>query len=86
MKMYSLSILKKYLFITDITEAHDWMYPGLITTILLTFGTHGSVVVTALCCKPEVAGSIPDEVIFFSVYLILAAALSSGVYSASNRN
>jgi hypothetical protein len=33
----------------------------------------------------EVAGSIPDEVIF-SIYLILPAALGRGVYSASNRN
>jgi hypothetical protein len=33
------------------------------------------------------AGSIPDEVIgFFSVDLILPAALGPGVYSASNRN
>jgi hypothetical protein len=35
----------------------------------------------------KVAGSIPDEVIgFFSLYLILPAALGPGVYSASNRN
>jgi hypothetical protein len=35
----------------------------------------------------KVADSSPDEVIgFFSVDLILPAALGSGVYSASNRN
>jgi hypothetical protein len=34
----------------------------------------------------KVAGSRPDEVIFFSVYLILPATLGPGVYSASNRN
>jgi hypothetical protein len=43
----------------------------------------GSVVVKALCYNRKVAGSIPDEVIF---YLILPAALGPGVYSASNRN
>jgi hypothetical protein len=38
-----------------------------------------------LCHKSE--SSIPDEVIeFFSIYLILPAALGLGVYSASNRN
>jgi hypothetical protein len=35
----------------------------------------------------KVAGSNPEEVIeFFSIYLILPAALGPGVYSASNRN
>jgi hypothetical protein len=35
----------------------------------------------------KVSGSIPDEVIeFFSMYLILQAALGPGVYSASNRH
>jgi hypothetical protein len=34
----------------------------------------------------EDAGSISDEVIFFSICLILPAALEPGVYSASNRN
>jgi hypothetical protein len=38
----------------------------------------GSVVVKALCCKPEVAGSSPDEVDFFSIDLILPAALALG--------
>jgi hypothetical protein len=35
----------------------------------------------------QVAGSSPDEVIeFFSVYIIVPAALGPGLYSASNRN
>jgi hypothetical protein len=35
----------------------------------------------------KLPGSRPDEVNgFFSIYLILPAALGSGVYSASNRN
>jgi hypothetical protein len=35
----------------------------------------------------KVAGSRPDEVnAFFSIYIILLAALDPGIYSASNRN
>jgi hypothetical protein len=34
----------------------------------------------------KVAGSRPDDVNFFSIYLILPAALGLGVYSTSNRN
>jgi hypothetical protein len=34
----------------------------------------------------KIAGSRPDEVHFFSIYLIFPAALGPGVYSASNRN
>jgi hypothetical protein len=34
----------------------------------------------------KVGGSRPDEVNFFSIYLILPAALGPGVYSACNRN
>jgi hypothetical protein len=36
----------------------------------------------------KVAGSRPDEIIelFFSIYLILLAALGTGIYSTSNRN
>jgi hypothetical protein len=45
------------------------MYGNIdLTTIvfpsLLINGARGSVVVTALCYKPEGRGSIPDEVIF----------------------
>jgi hypothetical protein len=47
-------------------------------------GACGSIVVKALSYKPNVADSIPDEVIF-KIYLILPAALGPGVYSASNR-
>jgi hypothetical protein len=36
--------------------------------------------------KRNVEGSIPDQIIFFLIYLILTAALGPGVYSASNRN
>jgi hypothetical protein len=50
-------------------------------------GARGSVVVKALCYKPEVAGSKPDEANeLFSIYLILPAALGLGVYSSSNRS
>jgi hypothetical protein len=38
----------------------------------------------ATSCK--VVGSSPDEVDYFSIYLILPAALCPGVDSASNRN
>jgi hypothetical protein len=40
------------------------------TKVLQTFqskmGARGSVVVKALCCKPEIAGSSPDEVDFLN--------------------
>jgi hypothetical protein len=51
-------------------------------------GAHVSVMVKALCSTSwEVAVSRPDEVNdFFSIYLILPAALGPGVFSASNRN
>jgi hypothetical protein len=48
-------------------------------------GARDSVVVKALCTNRKIAGSIPDEVIFY-IYLILPAALGPGVYSASKRN
>jgi hypothetical protein len=34
----------------------------------------------------RVAGSRPEEVNIFSIYLIVPAAVGPGVYSASNRN
>jgi hypothetical protein len=34
----------------------------------------------------KVAGSAPDEVNFFTIYLILPSAQDPGVHSASNRN
>jgi hypothetical protein len=51
-------------------------------------GARGSVVVLShYATSRKVAGSRPDEVNeFFSIYLILPAALGPGVYSASNRN
>jgi hypothetical protein len=48
-------------------------------------GASGSVLVKALCYKPEVAGSRPDELNFL-IYLILSAALGLAVHSAYNRN
>jgi hypothetical protein len=49
---------------------------------------HGSVVVKAPCYMPEGRGFDTrwGEWIFFSIYLILPAALVLEVYSASNRN
>jgi hypothetical protein len=48
----------------------------------------GSIVVKALRYKPEDRRWRPDEVndFFFSIYLILPAALGPGVHSACNRN
>jgi hypothetical protein len=48
-------------------------------------GALGSLVVKHCVRSRKVTGSVPDEV-NFSMYLILPAALGSGVYSASNRN
>jgi hypothetical protein len=54
---------------------------------LFDVGARGSIVVKALCYKPEGRGFEArwDEW-FLSSYLILPAALGPGVYSASNRN
>jgi hypothetical protein len=50
-------------------------------------GARGNVVVKALCYNQKIRGSRPDKInAFFSVYLILQAALGLEVYSASNRN
>jgi hypothetical protein len=49
-------------------------------------GARSSVVVRALCYKPEGRGFENRSGEFFLVYLILLAALSPGVYSACNRN
>jgi hypothetical protein len=53
----------------------------------LQTGARGSVVVKALCYKPEGRGFETrwDEW-FLSIYLTLPVALGPGVYSASNRN
>jgi hypothetical protein len=49
-------------------------------------GARGSVVVEALCYKPEGHRFETRWDDFFSIYLILPAALDPGVYSASNTN
>jgi hypothetical protein len=49
------------------------------------FVYRGSLVVEALCYKPQGRG-FPDKVITFFFYLILPAELGPGVYSASNLN
>jgi hypothetical protein len=49
---------------------------------LIMSGARGSVVVKALCYKPEGRGFEVN----FQIYLILPVALGPGVYSASNRN
>jgi hypothetical protein len=54
--------------------------------IFNTLGARGSVVVKALCYKPESRGFDTRWGEFLKIYLILPAALFPGVYSASNRN
>jgi hypothetical protein len=50
-------------------------------------GARGSIVVKALCYKPEGRGFVTRWGEWFvSIYLILPTALGPGVYSASNRN
>jgi hypothetical protein len=50
-------------------------------------GARGSVVIKALCYKPEGrAFETRWGEWFLSIYLILPVALGPGVYSASNRN
>jgi hypothetical protein len=55
--------------------------------LLLLTGARGSVVVEALCYKPEGRGLQTRYCeLIFSICLILSAAVGPGVYSASNRN
>jgi hypothetical protein len=54
--------------------------------VMFYWGTHGSVVVKALCYKPEVRDPMRRIIFFFSIYLNIPTALGPGVYSASNRN
>jgi hypothetical protein len=52
-------------------------------------GARGSVMVKALCCKPEGRGfrdSCGEFFPPFPIYLIVPAALGPGVHSACNRN
>jgi hypothetical protein len=61
----------------------------IIIIIIIAYieGGRGSVVVKALCYKPEGRGfEIWWGEWFLSSYLILLVALGPGVYSASNRN
>jgi hypothetical protein len=78
-----------------------WWFPPLLhfalfiifLTLLLKLlglqervGKHGSVSVNALCCKPKVVGSSPDEVDFLNWPNPSSRTMSLGVDSASNRN
>jgi hypothetical protein len=69
---------------------HNWISkrrPLLLTCRWCTMGARGSVVVKALCYKPEGRGfETRWGEWFLSSYLILPVALGPGVYSASNRN
>jgi hypothetical protein len=42
--------------------------------------------IEALCCKPESQGSILDDVIGFSIYLILQPHYGPGIDSVPNKN
>jgi hypothetical protein len=59
----------------------------LLLFIATLIRARGSVVVKALCYKPEGRGfeTRRDESIFFSIYLILPAALGPGVHSTRSR-
>jgi hypothetical protein len=67
--------------------SHGSGYAGTCTNIE-TIQRSGSVIVKALCYKPEGRWfeSRWGEFFFLSIYLILQAALAPGVHSASNRN
>jgi hypothetical protein len=53
----------------------------------MKYEVRGSVVVENCAASDKAVGSSPDKVIaFFSIYLILPAALGPGVYLVSNRN
>jgi hypothetical protein len=59
---------------------------SVIFVALIIRETHCSEMVEALCYKPEGRGFETRWSEFFSIYLILAAALDLSVYSASNTN
>jgi hypothetical protein len=64
----------------------DYQFVPVEVRILIRYHS-GSIVVKALCYKPEGRGfEIRWGEWFLSIYLILPAALGPGVYSASNRN
>jgi hypothetical protein len=53
----------------------------------MEFSLRGSVVIAALCCKPEGHGfEMQWGELIFPIYLILPAALDPGVYSVSHKN
>jgi hypothetical protein len=80
------------------SELNDWRAKGAVLGQAATLGVlcertvastgaRGSIVVKALCYKPEGRGfETRWGEWFLSIYLILPVALSPGVYSASNRN
>jgi hypothetical protein len=49
-------------------------------------GAYISIVVEALCCKPEGLVFETQSWINFAIYLILPGTLGAGVFSATNRN
>jgi hypothetical protein len=63
-----------------------WPLSGEQVVVTKEQGARSSVVVKALCYKPEGRGFDTRWGDFFLIYLILPAALGPGVYSASNRN
>jgi hypothetical protein len=59
----------------------------LFVCCIVVMGARRSIVVKALCYKPEGHGfETRCGGWFLSIYLIFPAALGPGVYSASNRN
>jgi hypothetical protein len=83
-----LNILVLFFLIVRNSDLHPYRTNIKLQNFTLIFGARGSMVVKALCYKPEGRVFGPDEVnqFFFSNYLILQATLVLGVYSASNRN
>jgi hypothetical protein len=74
-------ILYIYIYISVYQCVYIYLYMFLILR------ARGSVVVEALCYKPEDSGfETRWGEWLFQIYLILPAALGPGVYSASNRN
>jgi hypothetical protein len=54
-------------------------------SLLCSKSKFGSVMVRRYATSRKIAGSRSDEMIFFTIYLILPATLGPGVYSAFNR-
>jgi hypothetical protein len=65
-------------------DATKWIYEYKVKAN----GARFSVVVKALCYKPGGRGleTQLSKLIYFSILLILPAALGPGIHSASNRN